>query len=71
MVKFILEHPEYLFMLMMFFFAVVKVIIYAVSESNESKDDDDDGGIEVNDPILDLPPGVSLPSNKDKSELVL
>lgn len=44
---------------------IIITIWYAIREKNNGKDndDDDDGGIYPDDPILDLPPGVSLPVN--------
>ena len=67
MIKFIYEHPDYLFLLFLSLFFIYKVLLHIVKYEDDSEDgdDDDDGGIPVEDPILDLPPGVSLPKDKD------
>ena len=43
-------------------FLVIRTIIHVFNERGGDNDDDDDGGVQYpNDPVLDLPPGVSLP----------
>jgi len=69
MMDFVLRHPEYLFLLFAFFFIVVKVIVNAIYEQPEKDNPGDDGGVPVDDPTLDLPPGVTLPK-QDKEILV-
>jgi hypothetical protein len=61
MIKFIIDHPDYFFLLMLCFFLVVKVIVGIISDGNIGGDEDGEGGI--GEPKLDLPPGVTLPTN--------
>ena len=64
MVKFILDHPVYLFLLFLSIFMIIKVIISIIHENPLNGDSEDDGGIAPEDPKLDLPPGVSLPEQE-------
>lgn len=72
MVNFLQSHPDYLLVLGVLVFLVYKVIV-AIKNFRPEDDDDQDGGILSSEPILDLPPGVSLPTGPVKereSELV-
>jgi hypothetical protein len=41
---------------------VSKLLVRYLGNSPGNRDDDeDDGGISIDDPVLDLPPGVTLP----------
>ncbi|MEM9327152.1 MAG: hypothetical protein AAGA85_15900, partial [Bacteroidota bacterium] len=65
MIKFVTTHPDYLFLMFLIFFVVIKVIIQIInSDDGRSSGDDSDGGILEPDPVLDLPPGVSLPIDR-------
>lgn len=74
MIEFIKNSPEYLIVLGVCIFLVFKImkIIFSLDE-NEEDNQGDDGGISNPDPVLDLPPGVSLPepSPKEKSEILV
>ncbi len=73
MLNFLQSHPDYLLVLGVLIFLVYKVIIAVKNFRPEDDDDDQDGGIFSSEPILDLPPGVSLPTGPEKekeSELV-
>ncbi len=72
MIEFLQRHPDYLLLFFLILFAIIKVMISIVQadDHDTSNDDDDSGGILEPDPILDLPPGVSLPTNKRSPELV-
>lgn len=64
MLDFIQKHPDYLLMLGLLVFLVIRVIKVVINiDKNDGDDTDGDGGITSQDPILDLPPGVSLPSD--------
>ena len=70
MVEFVLTHPDYLLLMFLCFFLVVKVIFHIIGEKPGNDDDGSDGGIQNEDPVLDLPPGVSLPGTKPEKDLV-
>lgn len=61
MFSYISSHPDYLIVLTISIFLVVKVILSILKEDDNNDDDDSDGGIHKDEPVLDLPPGVSLP----------
>lgn len=71
MVEFALNHPDYLLIMFLCFFLVVKVIVHITNEKPGADSDDNDGGVQNNDPILDLPPGVSLPVNEPEKDLAI
>ena len=67
MIDFIYQHPDYLFFLFLCLFFLYKVVL-SINNNNQDEDDsDDDGGSGElpEDPILDLPPGVSMPVDKE------
>lgn len=67
--EFLDAYPFYLLFLIinvLIIYLVFKKILFG--NDDDDKDDDDEGGISYDDPILDLPPGVTLP--KEPSELV-
>ncbi len=71
MFSYISSHPDYIIVLLLSVFLVVKVIIMALKEDgNDNDEDDSDGGIGDHEPVLDLPPGVSLPVDSPKPEPV-
>lgn len=71
MFSYISSHPDYIIVLLLSIFLVVKVIVMALKEDDDENDEDDsDGGIDEKEPVLDLPPGVSLPVDSPKPELV-
>lgn len=64
MIDFVQNNPDYFIFLSLLMFLVYKVIREILDiDEYEDDDQDDDGGILNPDPILDLPPGVSLPSS--------
>ncbi|MEM6643583.1 MAG: hypothetical protein AAF616_11440 [Bacteroidota bacterium] len=68
--EFLDAHPFYLMFIIInlaIIYLVVKMVIFKKDDDDE-EDDDDEGGIGDDDPVLDLPPGVTLP--KEPSELV-
>lgn len=71
MFSYISSHPDYIIILLLSVFLVVKVIVMALKrDDNDSDEDDSDGGVDGKDPVLDLPPGVSLPVDSPKPEPV-
>lgn len=66
MIKFIIDHPDYFFLLMLCIFLVVKVIVDVITNEIGDYGDDEEGGIR--EPELDLPPGITLPSNDQVKE---
>ena len=69
--KFFEENPFYLLFALVNMWIVYKLIaelIFGNRDIDEDQDDDGDGGFELDVPILDLPPGVTLPH--DHVELV-
>jgi len=66
--EFLRQHPFYILFLLFNIWLIYRVIKMVINSDDEDKDEDaDDGGVEIDDPILDLPPGVTLPP---KPELV-
>jgi hypothetical protein len=62
MLDHILAHPLYIPFILLNIFIIYKVIRLVLENDEEKNDDDRDGGIARDeDPVLDLPPGVSLP----------
>jgi len=65
MIDFIYQHPDYLFFLFLCLFFLYKVFLTIIG-NNRDEDDNDGGDNELpEDPILDLPPGVSMPVDKE------
>ncbi|MEM9392180.1 MAG: hypothetical protein AAGA02_17005 [Bacteroidota bacterium] len=50
-------------------YKVIKIFVYQKDDDDKNDDDDDNGGIDLTGPELDLPPGVSLPT--EPKEVVL
>ncbi len=68
--SFILEHPLYIPFIIFNIWLIYKVFHEIVFRDKDDDDsDDNDGGIIPDNPDLDLPPGVSLPT--DTPEKVL
>ncbi|MGB3183856.1 MAG: hypothetical protein WBB45_20855 [Cyclobacteriaceae bacterium] len=61
----------YVFLFIIFVADIVWVIIHFMRIANKrSGDEDDEGGIlEDTDPVLDLPPGISLPEDGPVSDV--
>jgi hypothetical protein len=69
MLDFLSRNSHYLIILALCIFIVTRVIVVVLKEDNSRNDDEDDGGIyTLDEPVLDLPPGVTLP--QDTKELV-
>jgi hypothetical protein len=74
-VDYIVMNPSYIFILLLSII-VVSMVMYRIlkdlgRDDSDNDQNDGDGGIEDIDPDLDLPPGVSLPVDRDKvDELV-
>lgn len=58
--EFLQEHPLYIPFIVFNSWIIYKVI-REVQKDNDDSDDSDDGGIVLDEPELDLPPGVTLP----------
>ncbi len=71
MLSYIFDHPDYIFLLGFCTFLVIKVINIIIKDDNQTDEGDDDGGILLTDPVLDLPPGVTLPVDTPTPELEL
>ncbi len=70
MVEFVYNHPDYVFFVFLILFLITKVILDIIKSNNhgnEDMGDDDDGGVYPDDPILDLPPGVTLPKEEPEA----
>lgn len=69
--KYVLQNPLYIVVVILNIGVVVLVIkaLFSGNDNDDDSDDDNDGGSPVEDPDLDLPPGVSLP--REPSESVL
>jgi hypothetical protein len=62
MLDLLTTYPLYIPFLIVNIYIIYKVIKDVLNGEKGKNDDDDNGGLLVNDqPILDLPPGVSLP----------
>lgn len=65
MLDYIIAHPLYIPFIILNIYIIYKVIKMVINNDQESDDDDQDGGISDDDnPVLDLPPGVGLPSKE-------
>jgi hypothetical protein len=61
MLDYILAHPLYIPFIILNIFIIYKVIKIYVCNNKDNNDDEDGGIPENDDPVLDLPPGVSTP----------
>lgn len=61
MLDYILAHPLYIPFIMLNIFIIYKVFKIHVCKDQDNNDDEDGGIPENDDPVLDLPPGVSPP----------
>ncbi|MEM9053144.1 MAG: hypothetical protein AAGC47_13910 [Bacteroidota bacterium] len=61
------EHPLYIPFLLFNLFVIYKVVLLVFYDDDDD-DKDDDEGFHVEDPDLDLPPGISLPVDSDLVE---
>jgi hypothetical protein len=62
MLEYVISHPLYIPFIIFNAFIIYKIIKTVLGNDKGKNDDDEDGGIFGNDhPILDLPPGVTLP----------
>ncbi|GAB2618473.1 hypothetical protein [Belliella aquatica] len=65
MLDYIIAHPLYIPFIILNIYIIYKVIKMVVGKDQGRDDDDQDGGISNNDnPVLDLPPGVGLPTKE-------
>lgn len=70
MIAFIISHPLYVPFLILNAVIVYKIIRDVLSDLKEKNDDGDNGGIFIsNEPVLDLPPGVTLPISTNEPVL--
>jgi hypothetical protein len=71
MLEFIKSNPEYLLILIVHIIVVFKVLVHIKNADENGNDDDEGGGEKAPDfPVLDLPPGVSLPKSRRDKELI-
>lgn len=69
MLDHIIAHPLYIPFIIANIYIIYKVIRLVLKNDEEKNDDDRDGGITYdNDPVLDLPPGVLLPSQSPETK---
>ena len=69
---YIIQNPDYIILVASCAFLVSYFIRWVLRNGNNSDDDDGGGGgsnENGDDPVLDLPPGVCLPSDKPEPEL--
>ncbi len=64
--EYIVSNPTYIIVVVVCIFIVYRVI-REILKDDKDDDDNDNGGIMVNDPKLDLPPGVSLPVEQESA----
>jgi hypothetical protein len=70
MLDFLTTYPLYIPFLIVNIYIIYKVIKDVLNSEKGNNDDDDNGGLLANDqPILDLPPGVSLPVSPKETVL--
>lgn len=68
--QYILENPDFIILMASCAFLVSFFIRWVIRNSDNSDDDDNGGGgggssNDNDDPVLDLPPGVCLPKDKE------
>jgi hypothetical protein len=62
MVQFLITNPLFVLLSMGMLVIISKFVVRFFGDNpNGSDNDEDDGGMNIEDPVLDLPPGVSLP----------
>jgi hypothetical protein len=67
---FLTTYPLYIPFIILNVYIIYKVIKDVLNGEKGNNDDDDNGGVLANDqPILDLPPGVSLPVSPKEAVL--
>jgi hypothetical protein len=67
MLSFILEHPLYLPFILVNIWIIYKAIQeFAYKPETDDSSDNDGGGSGPADPELDLPPGVTLPKEREE-----
>lgn len=65
MFDYIIAHPLYIPLIILNIYIIYEVIKTVTGKDQGNNDDDQDGGItNTKDPVLDLPPGVGLPSEE-------
>jgi len=71
MLDFIKSYPLYIPFIVLNVFIIYKVIKDVLNDEQEKNGDDEDGGVFSSDiPVLDLPPGVSLPISPKEPVLI-
>ena len=73
--EYIGKNPDYIVLVFSCAFLISYFIRWVLKNNNNNSDDDDQGGgggssNDSDDPVLDLPPGVCLPTDKNEPELV-
>lgn len=65
MLDFIKSYPLYIPFIIVNIFIIYKVVKDVLNDDKgENDEDDDEGGVsEIDKPVLDLPPGVTLPTS--------
>lgn len=70
MLDYILSHPLYIPFIIFNIYLIYKVIRYVLDNDQDNNEGDENGGGSKNDnPVLDLPPGVTLPVSDKESIL--
>ncbi|MBK6266272.1 hypothetical protein JKA74_14595 [Marivirga sp. S37H4] len=73
-IQYIIQNPDYIILVLSSAFLVSYFIRWVIRNNNNSDDDDNNGGggtsNDNDDPVLDLPPGVCLPRDKNEPEMV-
>lgn len=70
MIEFITSHTLYIPFIVLNVVIIYKIIKNVLLDENRKNDDDDEGGILANNnPVLDLPPGVTLPISPKETVL--
>ncbi|MDO8967638.1 hypothetical protein [Algoriphagus sp.] len=70
MLDYILSQPLYIPFIIFNIYLIYKVIRYVLENDQDNNEDDENGGELKNDnPVLDLPPGVTLPVSDKESIL--
>jgi hypothetical protein len=70
MLEFIISYPMYIPFIILNTLIIYKVIKDVMNEDNGQSDDDDGGIFSTKNPILDLPPGVTLPTSTKEPVLL-